>query len=222
MEEVNRQDACGGLGCSDEIAFEDTRITLIERIQNPDDTESWERFVAIYSPGIYRFCRSKGIGHSDAEDLTQEVIRAVLGSIGRFEYREGKAKFRSWMYQVTRNIMNTRFGKQSRRPNEDGSTVAQRAAENMSEDEEMKRWENDYRARLFEWATGEIKSEFNPRIWEVFWRTAVDGDDPDEVARESQMSRAAVYVAKSRCLARLREKIEKTGEAWESELVSAS
>lgn len=202
------------------MAFEDTRITLIERIQNPDDKESWERFVAIYAPGIYRFCRSKGIGHSDAEDLSQEVMRAVLGSIGRFEYREGKAKFRSWMYQITRNIINTHFGKQSRRLREDGSTVAQLAAENLSEDEEVRRWETDYRARLFEWATGEIKSEFNARIWEVFWRTAVEGEDPDAVARENEMSRAAVYVAKSRCLARLREKIEQTGEAWENELVS--
>jgi len=196
-------------------------MTLIERIQNPDDTGSWEEFVSIYTPGIYRFCCSKGIGHSDAEDLSQEVMRAVLGSISRFEYRKGKAKFRSWMYQITRNIINSHLRKQSRRPQEDGSTVAQLAAENQSEDEELERWETDYRSRLFEWATTEIKSEFNPRIWEVFWRTAVEGENPDLVAKDTKMSRAAVYVAKSRCLARLREKIEHTGEAWENELISA-
>ncbi len=48
-----------------------------------------------------------------------------------------------------------------------------------------------------------MKREFRPNTWEAFWRTAVDGQVSEEVAGKLKMSVGAVYVAKSRVLARL-------------------
>jgi RNA polymerase sigma-70 factor (ECF subfamily) len=48
-----------------------------------------------------------------------------------------------------------------------------------------------------------IRSEFEDRTWQAFWRTAVDDRCPAEVAGELLMSAGAVRVAKSRVLRRL-------------------
>jgi RNA polymerase sigma-70 factor (ECF subfamily) len=62
-----------------------------------------------------------------------------------------------------------------------------------------------------------VKDEFQPNTWQAFWRTAVEGRAAQEVGDELKMTPGAVYVAKSRVLARLREeaqRLQAEAEAW--------
>jgi RNA polymerase sigma-70 factor (ECF subfamily) len=52
-----------------------------------------------------------------------------------------------------------------------------------------------------------IRGEFEPRTWQAFWRTAVEGRSPRDVGDELGMSPGAVRVAKSRVLHRLRQEL---------------
>jgi RNA polymerase sigma-70 factor (ECF subfamily) len=49
-----------------------------------------------------------------------------------------------------------------------------------------------------------------PATWQAFWRTAVEGHDPRQAARDLGLTLAAVYLAKSRVMARLRALIRET------------
>ena len=60
---------------------------------------------------------------------------------------------------------------------------------------------------LFGRAVSLIRDEFEPRTWQAFWLTAVEGRTPTEVSAELGMSPGAVRVAKSRVLQRLREEL---------------
>ena len=62
--------------------------------------------------------------------------------------------------------------------------------------------------RLTDRAMERVKGEFQPATWQAFWGTAVDGKPAGEVGSGLKMSPGAVYVAKSRVLARLREQIQ--------------
>ena len=53
-----------------------------------------------------------------------------------------------------------------------------------------------------------VKHEFQPNTWQAFWGTAVEGEPAAEVGKELKMSPGAVYVAKSRVLARLRDEVQ--------------
>ena len=64
----------------------------------------------------------------------------------------------------------------------------------------------------FRWAAEEIRGEFAPATWQAFWLTAVGGRPPKEVASELGLSVGAVYIARSRILARLRQRIEELGD----------
>lgn len=48
----------------------------------------------------------------------------------------------------------------------------------------------------------------SPATWDAFWKTAVEDRTPAEAAQQLAISVGAVYIAKSRVLARLREEIK--------------
>ena len=54
-----------------------------------------------------------------------------------------------------------------------------------------------------------VKHEFQPATWQAFWGTAVEGRQAQEVGAALKMTSGAVYVAKSRVLARLRDEVQK-------------
>lgn len=197
-----------------------TRETLLDRIRDADDGQAWGEFVELYAPVVFRFALSRGVRSSDAADLVQEVMGSVARGIGRFDYRPEQAPFRAWLFAVTRNQIATFFRAASRRPQGDGRTTLMQIAEKEAPvDDAQARWDREYRRQLFAWAAEAVKPEFNPRIWEAFFRTALGGESPGEVAADLGMSVPAVYVAKCRCITKLREMIlSSSGEHWEDAL----
>ncbi|HWE36299.1 MAG TPA: sigma-70 family RNA polymerase sigma factor, partial [Isosphaeraceae bacterium] len=66
----------------------------------------------------------------------------------------------------------------------------------------------EYRRQLFRWAADRVRDEFRPTTWQAFWRTGVEDESPKAVAADLGLSLGALYVARSRVMARLRQVIE--------------
>jgi RNA polymerase sigma-70 factor (ECF subfamily) len=182
-----------------------TRPSLLARIRDPDDAAAWRRFVDLYCPLIYRFLRRRGVQDADAADLTQEVCRSVARAAGRLDYDPAKGAFRGWLYTVTRNKLYDFLEKQRRQPVGSGDTTAHRLLEEApgrdAADETL--WGREYERQVFRRAAERVSGDFAGATWQAFWRTAVEGRPGQEVAAELGMSVGAVYVAKSRVMARL-------------------
>src|SRR5262249_54989024 len=65
----------------------------------------------------------------------------------------------------------------------------------------------DELTRLYHRAPELVRGEFEERTWQAFWRAAVDGQAPTDIAADLGMTPAAVRKAKSRVLHRLREEV---------------
>ncbi len=63
--------------------FPETRESLILQVKDPANLAAWEQFVDVYRPVIFRIARARGMQDADAEDLTQQILISVAGSIGR-------------------------------------------------------------------------------------------------------------------------------------------
>jgi RNA polymerase sigma factor (sigma-70 family) len=186
-----------------------TRASLLIRIRDPQDKEAWRQFVALYAPVIYGFARQRGLQDADAADLMQEVLRAVAGSAGRLNYDASRGTFRGWLYTVTRNKLYNFLDGRKRQVHGSGAADAQAQLEQQAaqpEDTDAQ-WDREYERRLSAWAMEQVREEFQPATWQAFWKTAVDGRPAAEVGRDLGLSVGAVYVAKSRVLARLREQV---------------
>lgn len=183
-----------------------TRASLLIRIRDQADREAWSQFVEIYAPLIYGFGRNRGLQDSDAADLTQDVLQSVAGAISRLDYDPRKGTFRSWLFTIVRNRLRNQLKAKARREQASGdSGVADRIeAEPSREDNWETTWQRDHQQRLFAWAASQVEAEVEPRTWQAFWKTTVDGEPGRAVAEELGMTLASVYLAKSRVMAKLR------------------
>jgi RNA polymerase sigma-70 factor (ECF subfamily) len=186
-----------------------TQPTLLVRIRDPHDAEAWQRFVDLYGPLVYHFVRQRGLQDADAADLTQEVFQTVARAARRLDYDPGQGTFRGWLYTVTRHKLYDFLDKRRDRPAGSGDTAAQRRLEEEpSPEDEEEHWRREHDRQLFHWAAGQVRGAFSEQTWQAFWLTAVEGRSGQEVADELGMSIGAVYVARSRVLARLTKAIQ--------------
>ena len=199
-----------------------TQPTLLLRIRDTEDEASWERFVRIYTPLVFGYCRKRGLQEADASDVAQEVMRTVAQSINRFEYNQKKGTFRGWLLRVTRNKLLKYFSKLQKQPIGSGRTTIQAKLEETPDATETDHWNKAYQQRLFQWASGEVKDEFAEKTWSAFWLAAVENQSSQKIATELQMSLGAVYIAKSRVIARIRKQIESINGSEDSVLWSGS
>jgi RNA polymerase sigma factor (sigma-70 family) len=182
-----------------------TRPSLLVRIRDARDLDAWRRFAAIYEPLIRGQAHREGLQEADASDIAQEVMRTVAQVAPRFEYDASLGTFRGWLYIVTRNAIRAHQNR-ARKPDRGagGTAAALMLAEVPADSDPEAAWEHEYQSRLFLWAAEQVRAEFEESSWRAFWATAIQGQGPKEVAAGLGISVGAVYIAKSRILARLR------------------
>ena len=186
-----------------------TRVTLLLRIRDADDSDAWRQFVDLYAGVIHGFYRKRGLQDADAADLTQEVLRAIVAGVGRLEYDPARGSFRAWLFTIARNKLRDFLEHRRRRPADsgEGSTTCERI-EFLAAPEETSDWDRGYEMRLFAWAAEQVRCTVDEKTWQAFRLTAIEGKPGREVADSLGMSVGAVYVAKSRFLARLQREVE--------------
>jgi RNA polymerase sigma-70 factor (ECF subfamily) len=187
-----------------------TRPSLLARIRDPQDRQAWAEFVEIYAPLVYGFAHKQGLQDADAADLTQEVLRAVARSAGRLDYDPRRGSFRGWLFTIVRNELCDFHNARRRHVPGSGDSDTQRRLEQQAApgDGQESLWEREWERQLFACAAEQIRRDFTASTWQSFWLTAVGGKSGKEVAGQLGMTTAAVYLAKRRVMARLREQIE--------------
>jgi RNA polymerase sigma factor (sigma-70 family) len=186
-----------------------TRPSLLARIKDTGDRQAWAEFVDIYAPLIYRFAQKQGLQDADAADLSQEVLSAVARSAARLDYDPARGSFRGWLFRVVRNELCDFGAARRRHQSGSGDSAMKRRLEEQpapSEDEAAV-WESEYERQLFALACEQVRRDFNQSTWQAFWLTAIQGKSGKQVADVLSMTSAAVYLAKRRVIARLRQQI---------------
>jgi RNA polymerase sigma-70 factor (ECF subfamily) len=190
-----------------------TRSSLLLRLRDPHDEEAWGHFVRLYAPLVCNFARRRGLQEADCSDVAQEVLRAVLTRAERLDGIHRSGSLRSWLFTVAHHKvydLQTR-----RRPGGQGSgeSGVQAALQEHPAREEQDAWDREYREQLFAWAAEQVQAQCSPTAWQAFHQTAVEGRAAAAVAEALGMTVAAVYLAKSRVMARLKEQIR----LWEAD-----
>jgi RNA polymerase sigma factor (sigma-70 family) len=183
-----------------------TRASLLLRLRDPHDSAAWREFVDLYAPLVYGYARKQGLQDADAADLSQEVLSATLRSMGRLEYDPARGAFRNWLFTVVRRKLSRWRLAQANRPRGSGDSATKLLLESCPAPDEMEaQWRAEWEQRLFAWACEQVRREVSGTSWQAFWMTAVEGRAAKEVAAEVGLTIVAVYHARSRILARLKE-----------------
>jgi RNA polymerase sigma-70 factor, ECF subfamily len=180
-----------------------TSLSLLERLKI-HDADGWRRLVHLYGPLLYRWCRRWQLSPEDAADVSQEVFRTVLARIADFRRESPGDSFRGWLWTITRNKIGDHFRRQERQPHGKGGTDAQLHLLELPEQLPLDEENAADTTLLVQRALELIRPEFEERTWRAFWRAAIEGHAPKDIAADLGVTPDAVRMAKSRVLRRLR------------------
>ena len=162
----------------------------------------------VYGPVVYRWCRLSGVSEADAADIVQEFFVTVAKGAGGFERKREQGSFRSWLATITRSRVRDHFRRRVKQPVGTGGTDAMRQFHEREQVIDSTISGESARAVIARSAVSAVQTEFEPKTWQAFWLTAVEGLSGAEVAERTGLSIASVYQSKSRVLRRLRKQLD--------------
>lgn len=190
----------------------ETRDSLILRLPTQSDAEAWREFIEIYEPLLFRFARRRGLQDADAREIAQNVFLSVAKAVEKWQPDKQKGKFRAWLFCIARNHLINYVAKYSRQRGTGNTSQLQMLRAVPEESAEIDEITNDYRKEMFRLAATQAREAFQEATWNAFWKVAVLGHNVKQVAEELEISTTAVYIARSRVTARIREIVQE----WES------
>src|SRR5580765_1409136 len=79
-----------------------TRASLLGRLKDWDDQESWREFFELYWQLIFRAAIKSGLTEAEAQDAVQDTLVAVVKNIKQFNPDRERCSFKGWLMMLTR------------------------------------------------------------------------------------------------------------------------
>ena len=185
----------------------ETRYSLLARLAVPADADAWSEFANLYETAVFRYSRSRGLQEADAQEVVQQVLLAVHQAISDWQPTGRAGSFRTWLVRTAHRLCLQALRVRSKRDRATGGTsMVERLQAVAEECPRAADDERDWQQWAFCWAAGLVQQESVPATWEAFRLTAVEGLPATDVAARLGMNVGAVYAARCRILARIRER----------------
>jgi len=176
----------------------------LQALRTSSDSDVWKRFHTHFFPVILNFARKMGLPEADAEDAAQETMVAFLRAYQRGGYDRGKGRLTQWLFGVAKKvILNRRRRLPPERQIPDKSSGT--SFWNLVEDTAQVTWDAEWRQMVLKKCLEKIRTECGDRIFRAFEMYALSSMPVDQVSRRLNMTKNAIYIAKTRVLSRLRE-----------------
>src|SRR5579871_2328086 len=127
-----------------------TRSSLLHRLRNPADQESWQEFYALYEPLLMAYVCKKGLQEHDARDVVQEIFTKLHRVLPDFELNRARGRFRTWLWQVTSNAIADWARARKRQAREEDAYRDRLGATPDAAEEPDNEWTDSYRQRILE------------------------------------------------------------------------
>jgi RNA polymerase sigma-70 factor (ECF subfamily) len=216
-----------------------TRQSLLARLKDLDDQQSWGEFFDAYWRLIHTTARKAGLTEIEAQEVVQEVMIAAARKMPGFTYQPGKDSLKGWLLSVTRWKVADQFrkrdkvGQASSLPNAGKIVVGAGKMPALLSDDTARTstvervpdpgslaldaiWDEEWRENLMRSALERVKQTVNPAQYEMYHLHVVQGFKPRDAARALGVNTAAVYLAKHRVGWLLRKEIARLNRDSES------
>jgi RNA polymerase sigma-70 factor (ECF subfamily) len=187
----------------------ETRQSLLLRAL-AGEANAWKDLTDLYRPLIIGWLNRQGVPAVDLEDLSQDVLLSVVKHLPTFEHSGHRGAFRSWLRTIVCSRTADYWRAAGARTPASGGSGATAALQQITDpgSDLNQQWDEEHDRYVLGCLMDLVEQEFEPTTLRAFRRTALDGASGAEVAAELGLSVAAVYVAKSRVLQRIRREAE--------------
>jgi RNA polymerase sigma factor (sigma-70 family) len=193
-----------------------TRATLLERLKNPADSESWQQFFAQYGPGMLDRARLSGLTEDEAKDISQDVASCVYAQIPTFQYQPEKGCFRGFLSRILGWRIQDKLRKRLPRGVRDASCCSEvqdgDILENLPDPRTLepdKAWEKRLWVEILTAACKRAREKVRPEHYQVFDLLNFHGYSARRVARLLGIQTGNVDVINLRVKRAIAEEVKK-------------
>ena len=198
-----------------------TRKSLLAQLRAGGEVP-WREFYTTYKPLILLCGGDCGLDANEKEELVQNVMREIFQHdiIGKynpervpdnvvFKHDPARGRFRHYLrkiirYQALRII--------AQRHDDHAQLEEADEAARRTDDALEAAWDLEWKQHLLNMALVELKGRIRPETYSAFEMYALQNRPIKEVAEFHDLSPAAIYTIRSRCVALLREIVKELEE----------
>lgn len=192
-----------------------TSTTLLKDISGDANSARWSEFVARYRPMMEAYLRER-FPFLEQDDIVQETLLTLVAKLPTYRYvPEETGYFHNYLTGILRRKALRVCARDKRR----GEVMADYRQEPQVAVDDDEREEQNWRDSVYEIALEQVLADetVQSRTKQMFIRTAVNGEKPEDVAESLGVNRNAVDQAKSRMIEKLRTIVEQL-ESVDAEL----
>ena len=194
--------------------FTRTTTALLEGLTDPADQETWRAFDARFRPILVGFGRRLGLTPEDAADAAQETLASFVRAYRGGKYQRERGRLRSWLIGIARHCVRDVQQARAARARERGIS----AVADLPDEARMTQiWEAECEQEILRHSLAELRrqTKTDERTIRAFEMVAFGGQRAADVAAALDMTANDVYLAKHRCLKRLREIVAELEDLYE-------
>ncbi len=178
-----------------------TRASLLGRLKNWEDTQSWEEFTRIYSRLIRAVALKAGLTESEAQDVEQETLLCVAKTIHEFESNPQRGTFKSWLFNLTRWRITDQLRRRGTPPgalagaNSPATATGTSTADRLPGPDNLDaEWDIEWKRNILETALARVSRRVKAKHVQIFDLYALRHWPAGQVARELGVTRVQVYL----------------------------
>jgi RNA polymerase sigma-70 factor (ECF subfamily) len=194
-----------------------TRWSLLARLKNWEDQESWREFFDTYWRLIYSVALKAGLTDAEAQDVVQDTILSVAKKIKEFKCDPAAGSFKAWLLNLTRwRVLNqlkkrlpasapesvNQHGLGKTPPvradhDETRTATVERVADPASSDLDAV-WEAEWEQNLTAAAKERVQRQVSAKQFQIFELSVIQRWPVREITRLLGISAGQVYLARHR------------------------
>lgn len=194
-----------------------TTSALLESLRDADNNAAWTELDGRYRPIIASLARRAGLDDDAAADVSQECLTDFFRAYRDHRYDRSRGRLRQFLLGIARLKIADAHRARAR----GGGAVRLETSLPPETDEAQwtSAWEAEQRAGVLRQALQELRASdrLASDTLNAFEMVAIQAIPAAEVARTLGLSTQEVYLAKSRCLDRMRTLIQRLEAAYEGE-----
>jgi RNA polymerase sigma-70 factor (ECF subfamily) len=198
-----------------------TCYSLLSRLKNWEDDESWRVFFDTYWRLIYAVALKSGLTDAEAQDVVQETIICVAKNIQKFKRDRRLGSFKGWL----RNLTHWRIADQLRKRAkvlQSDTVIASQGLFSLEEVPEepseavVSEWESEWQRNLLKAALEQVKRHVREEQYQLFDLYAIRQWPVDRITQTMGVSATRVYLAKYRITRLLKNEVRRLEARWNS------
>ncbi|MEW6159948.1 MAG: sigma-70 family RNA polymerase sigma factor [Verrucomicrobiota bacterium] len=192
-----------------------TRESLLSRLRDLNDHDSWQEFFNVYWKLIYSTAMKSGLSDAEAQDVVQETILCLCKHMPGFRYDPSVGSFKTWLLNLTRWRIVDQFRKRppvmvaSDNRNADTRTEGIESIPDPAASGLAAFWDEQWERTILEGAIERTKRRVDPKHFQIFDLLVLQEWPARKVASRLKVNIALVYLTKHRVSKLIKQEMEK-------------